>query len=304
MKQTVLYSLLLLVSTSLFAQIGIGTTSPKAILDITSPTSGMLVPRYATLAAANANSLPTLNATDHKGMIIYVIEASNQGFWFYDGSSFVRVGTPTNALPIANGGTGATTASSALNALLPAQNDNASKVLTSDGTNASWQKPSRTRSISLGVGDFDIIPDELSYAPSKKILLTTPVIAFAQKSYQAVQISVPIPADWDGTSPFTFTCFYTSKATPGTFLMAVQPQFLFLDSDIRPTVGTHFLFFLTPASSTENGLMQFTTTLTSIYSPSSPFKVLAITIYRDGTNRADTAAADFNLLGVRIDYHD
>lgn len=41
-------------------------------------------------------------------------------------------------LPIDKGGTGQTSASNALNALLPVQTDNSGKYLTSDGTNASW----------------------------------------------------------------------------------------------------------------------------------------------------------------------
>ena len=41
-------------------------------------------------------------------------------------------------LPLDKGGTGQTTASNSLNALLPVQTDNSGKYLTSDGTNASW----------------------------------------------------------------------------------------------------------------------------------------------------------------------
>jgi hypothetical protein len=44
----------------------------------------------------------------------------------------------TGTLPIANGGTGQTTANAALNALLPSQASAAGKVLSSDGTNTSW----------------------------------------------------------------------------------------------------------------------------------------------------------------------
>ena len=42
------------------------------------------------------------------------------------------------SLPIDKGGTGQTTATNALNALLPLQTDNANKVLKTDGTNTSW----------------------------------------------------------------------------------------------------------------------------------------------------------------------
>lgn len=45
----------------------------------------------------------------------------------------------TGTLPIPNGGTGATSANAALNALLPSQATHASKVLTTDGTDTSWQ---------------------------------------------------------------------------------------------------------------------------------------------------------------------
>lgn len=46
--------------------------------------------------------------------------------------------TLSNSLSIANGGTGATTAASAINALLPTQTSNAGKVLTTDGSVCSW----------------------------------------------------------------------------------------------------------------------------------------------------------------------
>ena len=52
----------------------------------------------------------------------------------YAASGAVSVGT----LSIANGGTGSTTATSAINALLPSQTSNGGKYLTTDGTSASW----------------------------------------------------------------------------------------------------------------------------------------------------------------------
>jgi len=46
--------------------------------------------------------------------------------------------TLTGTVPVANGGTGASTASDGLNNLLPSQTGNNGKVLATDGTNASW----------------------------------------------------------------------------------------------------------------------------------------------------------------------
>lgn len=46
----------------------------------------------------------------------------------------------TGTLPIANGGTGQTTANAALNALLPSQSGNSGEYLFTDGTNTKWTK--------------------------------------------------------------------------------------------------------------------------------------------------------------------
>lgn len=72
--------------------VGIGTTTPKARLHINSDTSGILIPKYATLALVNSNCLPKLNSTDHKGLQVYVDETANRGFWFYNGTAFEKVG--------------------------------------------------------------------------------------------------------------------------------------------------------------------------------------------------------------------
>jgi hypothetical protein len=50
----------------------------------------------------------------------------------------VVAGDISGTLAVANGGTGAATQSAAANAILPAQTSNSGKVLTTDGTNASW----------------------------------------------------------------------------------------------------------------------------------------------------------------------
>jgi hypothetical protein len=46
--------------------------------------------------------------------------------------------TLTGTVPVANGGTGASTANDGFNALVPSQTGNSGKYLTTDGTNSSW----------------------------------------------------------------------------------------------------------------------------------------------------------------------
>jgi hypothetical protein len=72
--------------------VGIGNALPKAKLDIASDTSGILIPRYATLADVNTNVLPKMSATDHNGLTLYVAEVANRGFWFYNGTAFEKIG--------------------------------------------------------------------------------------------------------------------------------------------------------------------------------------------------------------------
>lgn len=59
-------------------------------------------------------------------------------------------------LPVANGGTGATTTAGAANAILPSQTSNTGKYLTTDGTNTSWgtvtSNPGTVTSITAGTG--------------------------------------------------------------------------------------------------------------------------------------------------------
>ncbi len=72
--------------------VGVGTTDPKAKLQVTSDTSGVLIPKYATLALVNSMCLPKLNATNHTGLQVFVDEAINRGLWYYNGSKFVKIG--------------------------------------------------------------------------------------------------------------------------------------------------------------------------------------------------------------------
>lgn len=78
--------IIFLISQSLIAQVGIGTTSPDAssILDITSTEAGMLVPR---MTQTDRNNI----GTPATGLLIYQTN-NTPGFYFYDGSVWVGIG--------------------------------------------------------------------------------------------------------------------------------------------------------------------------------------------------------------------
>lgn len=79
----VAFLLLFLVSTSLFAQVGIGTTTPDAssMLDITSTSKGVLIPRMTT-AQRSAISSPVT------GLLVF--DTTTNSFWFYT-TSWIEV---------------------------------------------------------------------------------------------------------------------------------------------------------------------------------------------------------------------
>lgn len=91
MKKMFLLSLLLFITSvflfisSLKAQVGIGTSSPEAssVLDLSSTSKGMLVPRM-TAAQKNAISNPAT------GLLVYQNDSS-AGFYFYKASAWIKI---------------------------------------------------------------------------------------------------------------------------------------------------------------------------------------------------------------------
>jgi len=87
MKKYILnFIAIVLVSTSLFSQVGIGITSPdaSAILQIDNTSKGILVPRM-TQVQRDAIALPVL------GLLIFQTDGTS-GFYYYNGSAWVTFG--------------------------------------------------------------------------------------------------------------------------------------------------------------------------------------------------------------------
>jgi hypothetical protein len=81
----------------------------------------------------------------------------------------------TNALPIANGGSGQITANAALNAFLPSQATNSGKFLTTDGTNTSWGSPSGSGTVtSFSAGNLSPL-----FTSSVATSTSTPALTFS-----------------------------------------------------------------------------------------------------------------------------
>jgi len=92
MKNNLLY-LFLLINISVIAQVGVGTTTPQATMDITSTNDGLLIPRIA-LSATNVATVLTPTTSE----LVYNTATSaigpNQvtpGFYYWDGTLWIRL---------------------------------------------------------------------------------------------------------------------------------------------------------------------------------------------------------------------
>lgn len=127
-------------SFALNAQVGVGIATPdaSAMLDVTSTTKGFLAPRMTAAQIAAIGSPAT-------GLVVYQTDGTS-GFYYNAGTSgspsWVQLLPATTTLPIENGGTGQTTASGAINALVPDQSGNNGKFLSTNGTSVSWETSS------------------------------------------------------------------------------------------------------------------------------------------------------------------
>lgn len=108
----------------LAGSVATATTTPAITLSTT--VTGILYGNGSSIAAASPGDFPTLNQN----------------------TSGTAAGL-SSTLAIASGGTGQTTATNAINALLPSQTGNAGRVLTTDGSVASWGAAGSVSSVAV-----------------------------------------------------------------------------------------------------------------------------------------------------------
>ena len=116
---------------------GSRTLSLPTITNVTNKVLGSTSTTTVTLSTAS-NSKDILNFY-YDGTICYWNIGQGYGAASSTNSGPTNLATGvTGTLAVANGGTGATSANAAFNALAPTQTSNSGKYLTTDGTNTSW----------------------------------------------------------------------------------------------------------------------------------------------------------------------
>jgi hypothetical protein len=98
MKKILLSAALIAASFTTFAQVGVGTTTPKGALQVTSTTSGVIIPQFADLTAIQAIKKAdgtTAIDTEEQGMQVYNIAESKIYMW--TGTAWVAGATGSTA---------------------------------------------------------------------------------------------------------------------------------------------------------------------------------------------------------------
>jgi hypothetical protein len=143
-----------------FSAIGDGNTTYYAIVNGstgdwevgigTYTATGDTLSRDSVLASSNSGNLVNFNSDSKEVFVVYsaekavftdVIQTLTNKTINGSDNTITNVSLTTGVtgtLPIANGGTGQTTAGAAINALLPSQTSQSGRYLTTDGTNPSW----------------------------------------------------------------------------------------------------------------------------------------------------------------------
>jgi len=160
--------------------------------------------------------------------------------------------TISGTVPIANGGTGQTTANAAINALLPSQSSQSGKVLSTDGTNTSWVAAGGTGTVTSVSG---VSPVSVATGT------TTPVISMpaATASVNGYLTST----DWttfNSKAPATSgTSILYGNGSGGFSNVTIGTNLTFTGGTLNATAGGTG-DVVGPASATDNAITRFDTT--------------------------------------------
>ncbi len=129
---------------------GTGQTTANAAFNALAPSQ-----------ATNAGDVLTTNGTNTAwtslgGVAVTSFSAGTTGL--LPSSATTGAVTLTGTLGIANGGTGQTTANAAFNALAPSQSGNSGYILTTNGTNTSWEPAPATGVTTFSAGTTGLLP--------------------------------------------------------------------------------------------------------------------------------------------------
>lgn len=158
-------------------------------------------------------------------------------------SSLTQVGTITSgvwngsAVPIANGGTGQTSAANAINALLPSQTGNSGLFLTTNGTVASWSAAGSGSVTAVSVASANGFTGSSSGGATPALTLATSVTGVLKGNGTAISAATSGTDYSAGTSALS-TGILKSTTTTGALTIAIAADFPTLNQNTSGSAAT------------------------------------------------------------------
>ena len=176
LKQILVITLFFTLSTTSFAQVGIGTITPDpaAALHLESNSKGFLPPRM------NKNQLDALNATAPEGLLIYCTDCYPKGIYMSDGTDFVALANDsgvtvdavslitTDTTPELNGTVGQTTTVVTVTV-------GGTEYTTTNNLNGTWTLADDTISPELSV-DTHVITIKATKADGRSFTISASLV--------------------------------------------------------------------------------------------------------------------------------
>jgi hypothetical protein len=201
---------LLLLTASMYAQVGIGTTNPNtsAALDITSTTKGLLPPR---MTAAQRIAI----ATPAQGLMIYCTNCGANGeAQLYNGSAWVNLigGTAStvNTVPNATTITGVTSGDGQVDVAFTASADNGGPTITS--YTATSSPGGFTGTLSQAGGGTITVSGLTNRTAYTFTVTATNTVGTSAASTPSTSVTPKVP----GEIPYTILDQYTDRKPTGT----------------------------------------------------------------------------------------
>jgi len=183
----------------------------------------------------------TLTASSSAGGTVTSVSGSGGGTGLtLTGGPITTSGTLAlgGILNISNGGTGASTASGAINALLPSQTGNSGNILTTNGTSSSWVAPGSSGTVtSVSVVSANGLAGTVATATTTPAITLSTTVTGITKGNGTALSAATAGTDYSvGTSALGTGIVKTTTAT-GALTVAVAADFPTLNQNTTGTAG-------------------------------------------------------------------
>jgi hypothetical protein len=219
----------------------------------------------------------------------------------------------SGTLPVANGGTGATTLTAnnvllgnGTSAPLEVAPSTTGNVLTSNGTTWTSAPPAAGGATSIWVGAAEFVPRTTNGPGIGSYETTTNLVNYDTLEFDAstaefAQVLRTLPNNWTAGT-ITVTFYWSAGSSSGDVVWRAAARALADDDALDTARGTAQSVTDTLLAVGDMHISSATSAITVAGSPTSGTPIV-LEISRDAANGSDTFGADARLIGIRVTYN-